>query len=352
MNKKSGAQIFKTLVEPAIVGFVEDDKARAKALQLKTKLPPEQQTQLDAIMTSDDQSYPPGVVVQAAYALSGYDDLTTRHPGGRSMTGKVGRLLAAHHIPGVKDAYQNIGKNNTELVRGNFKAWDDFLEWGRDYDGDDRRKLLEAVFKYACAHLADQARPIKPLPEIDRAKLTFARTLSVFRSLLEGGSEGAHEQFTVAALLHALVAQYGVSGQRVDTKSLNASDKSSRTAGDVQVLTANRVIEALEVTANDWETKTSGAEETIRSHDLTRLQIVANVEDYDQAIAELKRFAVDLSVIHIESFVAIVTAVLTKQFRAVALERLYELLDRNQPVVQRVNDYVDVLTDQGLTVLS
>ena len=83
----------------------------------------------------------------------------------------------------------------------------------------------------------------------------------------------------------------------VETKNLNASDKSSRSAGDIQILLGNRVVEALEVTANDWTEKLIGAEKTIRDNDLSRLTIVATGVNAasDSLINRLKELSLDLS---------------------------------------------------------
>ena len=56
-------------------------------------------------------------------------------------------------------------------------------------------------------------------------------------------------------LLDALLYEFGLStvgGLRVVTKNINASDASSGTAADVQIMRANKIEEAFEVSANNW----------------------------------------------------------------------------------------------------
>jgi hypothetical protein len=62
----------------------------------------------------------------------------------------------------------------------------------------------------------------------------------------------------------------------------------------------------------------------------------------------LRALREDISVLGLESFVAVLTSVLTKQYRAAALIRLYELLDRLQPDVERTNRFVQLLDAHGL----
>jgi hypothetical protein len=143
-----------------------------------------------------------------------------------------------------------------------------------------------------------------------------------------------------------------MSVERVDTKNLHASDSSSGTAADVQVRSGSRVDEAYEVTANEWEEKLAGADQTIRAHDLARLHILAKVSDPGGTIKKLLAQPNDISVIEIRDFVAVGVSTLLKQFRRAALTRLYELLDRNQPEPDLVNKYVDLLHSRGLVIPS
>jgi hypothetical protein len=124
-------------------------------------------------------------------------------------------------------------RTNVSLTRGNVAQFDAFLHWAKDADQPSR----EAALSLACAAVAATARPVLPMPELNRSALTFARLAELLHELLDTPSGGAFEQFAVAALLHTLVDNHGEARARVETKNLNASDRSAFVAGDVQVAT-------------------------------------------------------------------------------------------------------------------
>jgi hypothetical protein len=200
-----------------------------------------------------------------------------------------------------------------------------------------------------CTEIVSTARPILPFPELDVGKLTFAAMMNLFVRMLANPSGGAHEQFIVAAVLEAR-AEQSERNQTVTTKNLTASDRSSGSAADVQIKLGPHVIEGFEVTANSWSEKLGDAAAKIRANDLSRLHIVARV---DEALGDVLHVLLsrgeDLSVLELTNFVASVVAETRKVFRASALRRLYELLDRCQPEISRVNDYVELLERHRLT---
>ena len=324
------------------------DRARR---HMEAMLPAVQVKNVDTVLGSTSISYRDALVVQLAYRLisEGAGDLTVRHAGARTVGQKLGNFFALHHIQSVQDAYQNIGKNSTNLTRGNFSEFDSFLRWvSTDKDITDAE--IEAAFDYICAAVAATARPVLAMPPLNRGTLTFASVSGLLRDLFDVGSQGAYEQFAIAALLSALIDQTDSHQYRVETKSLNASDKSSRAAGDVQIMMGNRVVEAYEITANDWETKLPGAEKTVKDYDLTRIHIVASVKEgaVGELLQKLEGQAVDVSVLNLREFAVSLTSALTRAFRAKALERLYEYLERYQPNVERVNRYVQMIEARGL----
>lgn len=296
-------------------------------------------------------SYRDALVVQFAFWLANGSptDITTRQEGGRAVSGALGDYLASKHIRAVNDAFQNIGKNTENLARGNLQEFDAVLKWGADKKRTNQE--IESAFRYTCAKIAANARPILPMPNLDRGSLTFGRVCEVLSQLYTTPSGGAFEQFAVAALLHALIEQQGETKYRVETKNLNASDKSSRSAGDIQILIGNRIVEALEVTANDWREKLSGAAKTIKDNDLSRLTIVAGgVQAIGDALfGELNAIGYDLSVLDVKSLTFSMVSALTRQGRSSAFQRLYELLDRYQPNVEIVNQFVTALEVSGLS---
>lgn len=302
---------------------------------------------LDAVLSDNRISYRDGVMIQLAYGLAEADlDLTKRQPGARSVAQQLGAFLAERHIRSVKDAYQNIAKNTDVLVRGNVAEFDRLLNWATQSKNDERM----AALKYACAAVAATARPVKPMPVLNRSALTFSRVVDLLHGMLDTPSGGAFEQFAVAALLNTLVANHGEGRARVETKNLNASDRSSSAAGDIQIVTGSRVIEAFEVTANDWRTKIAGAAKVIRDNDLSKLHIVANRIDGDRLAvsAALQALNEDVSVLDVRQTVEMLTAVLTRPQRAAAITRLYEYLDRYQPDTDRTNLLVERLVAADL----
>ena len=292
-------------------------------------------------------SYRDALLIQLAYRLAeGEHDATRRHEGGRGVAGWLGSFLHDLHISAVKDAFQNVGKNSATLTRGNEPDFDAALAWSVDAQDNEVR----SAFNLVAATIAASARPVLPMPPLARSRLTFAAVSQLLDDLCGLPSGGAYEQFTVAALLHGMVAMSGVPGLRVQTKSVNASDASSRVAGDVQVLTGQVILEAIEVTANNWTTKLPGAEAAVREHDLSRIQVVADTGGADrrERLGVLAGLTEDASALDLTAFRDVVVAFLRKEFRAAVLLRLYELIDRKQSDVSLVNQYVRLIRESGV----
>jgi hypothetical protein len=57
----------------------------------------------------------------------------------------------------------------------------------------------------------------------------------------------------------------------------------------------------------------------------------------------------DLSVLEVNSFASSLVSALTRQGRASAINRLYELLDRYQPKVEVVNQFVMLIDELELS---
>lgn len=303
---------------------------------------------IETVLQSSNISYRDAILIQLAYRNI-IRDFTVRPKGARSVAAKLGSFLAGKHIKAVKDAYQNIGKNTDILARGNYKEFDDFLKWASTEELP--IGALDAIFDYACGFVAATSRPVTPFPDLDKRKLTFANVMLVLDDLYREGSQGAYEQFSIAALLHALVDQVEFPG-RVETKNLNASDKSSSVAGDIQIFSTGRILlEAYEVTANDWKQKLNGVGQTLKAFDLSRMNIIATMgtdESWRDAIKLLSELPDDISVVDIRVFASSLVATLRKNGREVALHRLYEFLDRYQPDANKINDYVAMLIKAGL----
>lgn len=341
-------------IATALDRFVADPTdAEAFAARQRDALPDAAAIRIDAVLGKASKSYRDGLIIQLAYGLedeAAAEDHTIRHEGGRGVAQDLGKLFAERHIAGVKDAYQNIGKNITKLDRGNEPEFDETIRWFNTVN----RATREAAFGYILSRVSLTARAVLPLPEIDRGALTFYRLSRFMDALLAIPSGGAYQQFGVAACLHAVIEEFGqggVGGLRVETKNLNASDASSRVAGDVQIIRGARVEEAFEVTANDWREKVAGAIASARSADLQRVHILATVDPGFLATAgELATAGAELTVIDVAFYLRTVIAVMRKPARAAALVRLYEFLDRYQPDVERTNRFVALLREHGFAV--
>ena len=342
------AEVARDQIFGLVAAFIEDPASAEAAKLAASEVLGQQTSEILARVLADRRiSYRDGVLIQLAWGVADpAADLTIRNEGARTLAQQLGVFLSEQHVAFVRDAYQNIAKNTNVLTRGNVPDFDALLAWANGANAEQRERALQ----FACASVAATSRPVKPMPALNRSALTFARCATLIRELLATPSGGAFEQFTFAALLNTLVADTAGGSYRVETKNLNASDRSSYAAGDVQIATGNRVIEAFEVTANDWRTKLAGATKTIRDNDLSRLHILAARPEGDRAEAEsaLAELTEDVAVLDVRQVSEVLVAILTRPQRSEALTRLYEYLDRYQPDVDRVNLYVDRLTASGL----
>jgi hypothetical protein len=349
--ERRGHQVT-VLVEGHFREFLGDKrKAEAAVAQSRRQLPPQTADLLDAAIAHRHRSYRDAALLQLAFGVvsDAAMDHCTRQAGGRGAAGRLGTFLAEHHIAAVQDALQNVGKNTPNLCRGNFPDFDRLLRWASDAAIEAR----QAALRYAVAAVSLTARPVAPMPAIDRSKLTFVRVAKLFQALLGTPSQGIYQQFIVAAGLEAIIDEFdlgGPGGLRVDTRNVNASDVSGGVAGDIQIKRGNRTEETFEVTANPWVTKASKAARLVKEEDVPRAHIVAGVTDAEfAAIDEFEGGALDLSILDVNAFVRTMVAVMRKPARQGALIRLYELLDRVQRDVERTNEYVRLLQEHGLT---
>jgi hypothetical protein len=296
-------------------------------------------------------SYRDGLMIQLAFGLEAPAsfDHTKRASGARGVGQQLGKAHRGRHIAGVNDAYENIGKNSVDLVRGNIAPFDRLLGWMNVADAATR----EALLTYIVARVALTARPVSPMPELARTALTFVGVSGFLEDLMSVPSGGAYEQFAVTAFLGALVDQFGLGGVGalgVKTKNINASDASAGTAADVQIMRGGMVEEAFEVSANDWRTKVDQAIQAARNADLPRAHVLASNGDDLSGLEELlEGTTVDVSVMETRAFLRVLCGVLKKPGREDALRRLYDATDRLQADVARTNRIVELLGRHGLT---
>jgi hypothetical protein len=345
------------LLEATLRGLAADPlQAESSRIASRGSLDVATADRLSQILSAS-HSYRDGALIQIAYALSAEGsedgaDLRHRQEGGRNVAKSLGALLAELHVPGIKDAFQNIGKNSTNLVRGNVEAFDELLGWMNVASVDQ----LRIVFDFLASTTALMARPVLPFPALDTSSLTFARMVQIINGLLAKASGGAYEQFLLAAFVHGLIDEYSMAGREgvhVETKNINASDASSRSASDVQIKRGNRFEEAFEVTANHWSAKPLDAVALMKAHDLARIHVAAKVDG--GALSDVSALLTlpsnaDVSVLDLRALLHGLSAFMRKPARAVALRRLYELLDRHQHDIERTNGYVRLLDEIGVSI--
>lgn len=345
----AGGADVRSLITEAVTSLVKGDDP---ALAAQAARPPKAAKPFIDDLLSQVDTYRDAALTVLAFPVAAGEpmDLTTaKVPGARGVAQHVAGLLADLDIPGRKDALQTLAKGAPNYMGRERAAWNDLLAWASK-----QRSVapIRAAWLYLAAGMAATARSIPALPPIDTGRLTFAAMAGLCDELLDTPSNGAHEQFLFAALLHAYVEQLGVrTNERVSTKSLNASDASTSSAGDVQHMAGGQVIEAYEVTGNDWRTKVAQAMEALPTHDLARVHIVASalgVAGADVAAA-LPAPTADVSVLDLRHEVRSLLHRLLKPARRSALERLHEHLVHRQPRDDLVVSYVNALTRRGLT---
>ncbi len=273
------------------------------------------------------------------------------HNPARNASRYLGSTLYPRlHIVGSREALQTGVKGVVKYIDRKNATWQAILDWAADQTSI---VAIEDAFHHLAAGVAATARNLPEMPALDGPALTFANVFGMLDHLLSQSSRGAYEQFIFASLYEAGVRQEGDDRSRVVTKSLNTSDASARTAGDVQHIYGGDVREAYEVTRNDWRTKIAQAEQAARHHGLDRIHILgrgADAASGDQIAAELAGSTKDVAVLEVRAEVRSLVHRLTAEYRRRALQLLYEHLVERQPRDALVTMLVDELKARGLTL--
>ncbi|MCR9124795.1 MAG: hypothetical protein NXH82_01590 [Rhodobacteraceae bacterium] len=149
-------------------GYIADPVSGESAIRdARAALAPEVLADLDSVLADRRISYRDGVLIQLGY----------------------GMVDPALDLP-----------LRPEGARGNVAEFDRLLLWATGAVMPER----EAALRLACAAVAATARPVLPMPDLNRSALTFTRTTGLLLDLLSVPSGGAYEQFGFAALLHTL----------------------------------------------------------------------------------------------------------------------------------------------------
>ncbi len=350
--KENEVALIVSLARQTLLRYIESEESQAKAEEIAAAVLPQAIYQSVDALASLQRSlaYRDGVLTALAHPLIQGEpvDVTQRPPSGRPASDLIGKdVLPQLHIKGVRSAYQNIGKNQANLVRGNNEDWDALLVWAAN---DATLDQIRAAYERVAAAIAATARTVLPKPRFRLAHLTFAKVMALLDQMLNEPSGGAHQQYVTAAFLGAALQQEST-GLRAQTKALNASDASSRSAGDVEILHRNRLQEALEISANHFETKFGQAVDAMGEYGLPRIHIVApglETGGYEELAEQLDD---DVSILDPVALAATLVALLDRSGRENALTELYVLLDRYASA-ELTNAYVRNCWRRGLAVPS
>ena len=187
---------------------------------------------------------------------------------------------------------------------------------------DDRRRTAD----YLASRYAGSQQRLASLPEVGDDVLTFVRAKDLFRRLLSAPSGGVFPQFLVAALLRQSRAGTGID---VTTHNPYGSDRSDRTAGDVEERVRGRLLRAYEVTANrPWRDRLSAAQRKMDRHGLAKYVILARHVNADPEWSEPAALALnlddyrrDIAVVDLDDLTSWMAAELSSEALRAALQR-------------------------------
>jgi len=306
---------------------------------------------LDRLLLSEGRTVRDGMLVLLAMEVSHTAVIDWREQGlynpARWVSKKLGSdIYPRLHISGSSEALQTGVKGVSRYIDRSNETWTEILSWASEQP---EMAPIEAAFMYVAAGVASTARNLPDMPALDTPLLSFATTFAILDHLLDQSSSGAYEQFVFAALLEGWLAQLDEPGV-VETKNLNASDASAGTAGDVQHRHRGHILDAYEVTSFGYASKIDQAVETLKRHDLPRINIVAKnvcpvpADEIAGAIPD----NVEICVLDIREETRSLVARLGKSHRRLALERLYQHLVEKQARDELVAIYVDALFNHGV----
>jgi len=305
---------------------------------------------LDTILSKREYTVRDGMLTLLAMAVENgspldWDMVTVKGSPARSASRYLGsELYPRLHIVGSSEALQTGVKGTGTYMDRSNDPWRAVLSWAT---AQTTLESVEVAFNYLAAGVAETARNLPNMPGLDGPTLTFAAVFGLLDHLLSQSSHGAFEQFIFAALYEEGVRQEGDDRSRVVTKNLNASDASSRAAGDVQHIYGGDVREAYEVTRDDWRVKMGQAEQAAKHHGLDRIHILgrgAEAASGDEIAADLAgKVTKDVSVLEVRGEVRSLVHRLTPEYRRRALQLLYEHLVKRQPRDALVAVYVSEL---------
>jgi hypothetical protein len=214
-------------------------------------------------------------------------------------------------------------------------------------------KNAKAVLDYVAWLFAQSYREEAEPVDLGKGYLTFIRAEQVCLELLGKPTQGHIQQFLIAALL---TAYHSDPGWEVRTHHPHGSDKSDKTAGDVEVFDdSEKLVEAYEVTVRpDWKNRKADLRAKAEANrPAAYILVCERTGDPDlEAPENLESFMTsvggDIAVIDIRAFVSVLLVQLDSEGRKRALQTLQALV-RDKDLCG-VPDYID-LVDQILAKL-
>lgn len=219
---------------------------------------------------------------------------------------------------------------------------------------------LQALFDNLTAAFAADSFIVPHLPELNRRAFTFAAFGEVITRLFKVPSQGAYEQYTLAALLAEYLDGFDTK-LKVVTKPIFESDKAGGTAGDVDVRAGQNVEAAYEISSANWKLKLAQAVDALTARDeLDQITILANqppksgseileaLTALDLAPGVVPR-ELDVAVLGIWAECQSLAAHLNRKQREAATDRLYKYLlryCRTRPDL--ITSLLQILGDLGL----
>ncbi len=287
------------------------------------------------------------------------DDLAaTRLAGDRTVSEHLSRELYKLGVPATKGAFQSSTYRGGYLAaQAQASGLAKYISWL----SEPGRSLIDvrALFDGLAGTFAGLAVSFPDLPALDSSRFTFLATRSLIERLRGFHSQGAYEQYLVAALLQEEYSSINPVW-RIETKRVGSADAPAGVSGDVQVRRRMALVHAIEVSSSDWALKIEQAVRLARngeSHQVTIVAPAASLSSHSlaEALGDFDAQDADIAVVDLDSFLDGVSARLTPAARAAAMRALYGFLvqwERTRPdlvqhLVDSIQEAVLVADDQS-----
>ncbi len=199
-----------------------------------------------------------------------------RLSGDRAVSEHLSKRVLTHlGVPSTQGAFQSSTYRGGYLAgQADNPSLTRFVRWtaapGRTLEE------LQALFDSLTAAFAADSFIVPRLPLLNRRAFTFATFSEVITRLFKVQSQGAYEQYTLAALLAEYLDRFDAK-LRVATKPIFESDKAAGTAGDVDVRAGQNLAAAYEISSANWKLKLAQAVDALTARDeLDQITILAN----------------------------------------------------------------------------